>query len=153
MKGKVQFTPPPPKTVDIYRNGDKIKDKYEGTSYTDQGPFVNETEYCYELVVQCPNGSSSILSNKLCEEWTNSINEIGKATFKIAPNPATSYVNISADFNFNAVEVLNFLGQIVVSQPVDDSKIDLDISTLTNGVYFIRIISENGANVQKFVKK
>ena len=150
MKGKVQYTPPKPTTVNIYRDGNKIKNEFEGTKYTDKTIALG-VEYCYEVEVNCPNGLVSVMSEKKCDKKVG-INEITKL-FSIAPNPATNNVIITAGNSFHTVEVLNFLGQIVISQPVDNTTTTLDVSNLTNGVYFVRIISDTNASVQKFVKK
>ncbi|MDR2971710.1 MAG: DUF2436 domain-containing protein [Bacteroidales bacterium] len=148
MQGKVQFTP---STVDIYRNDVVIKPAYEGTSYTDTQLPVGE--YCYSLVVNCPTGSTSEKCEEKCEIVPDNINENIKAAFSIVPNPATNNITITSGTNFHTIEVVSFLGQTVLSQPNVGNTTKLDVSTLTNGVYFVRIISDNGANVQKFVKQ
>ncbi|MDR0206993.1 MAG: T9SS type A sorting domain-containing protein [Bacteroidales bacterium] len=74
-------------------------------------------------------------------------------TFSIRPNPAINTISIKAKSDFNKIEVVNFLGQKVIAEQNDGNSAILDISTLTNGVYFVRIISENGASVMKFVKQ
>jgi hypothetical protein len=74
-------------------------------------------------------------------------------TFSIRPNPAINAISIEAKSDFNKIEVVNFLGQNVITEQNEGNTARLDISTLTNGVYFVRIISENGASVMKFVKQ
>ena len=75
-------------------------------------------------------------------------------TFSIRPNPAKSNtITIDAKSNFNKIEVVNFLGQTVITEQNTGNSATLDISTLTNGVYFVRIATENGASVMKFVKQ
>ena len=49
-----------------------------------------------------------------------------------------------------SVELFNAMGQVVAS----DRKNEVDLSSLENGVYFVRIISDNGmVNVEKVIKK
>jgi hypothetical protein len=50
------------------------------------------------------------------------------------------------------VEVINFLGQTIASQPVSGSSASVDISQLLNGVYFVKIYSEKEVYVKKFLK-
>jgi len=84
---------------------------------------------------------------------TQSIKENVKTTFSITPNPATSNIMISAGSEFHQVEVVNFLGQTVLTQSNTGNKTSVDVSTLTNGVYFVRVVSDNGMEVKKFVKQ
>jgi hypothetical protein len=74
-------------------------------------------------------------------------------SFSIVPSPAQDYIKISAVVNFNTVDVINFLGQTVLTQSVEGNSIILDISNLTNGVYFVQIASEKTTSVKKFVKQ
>jgi len=73
-------------------------------------------------------------------------------TFSIAPNPANDFIIIKAKGDFNNIEVLSFLGQVVLAQSNEGNSAKVDIANLTNGVYFVRITSDTGTSVQKFVK-
>ena len=66
---------------------------------------------------------------------------------------ATNTLTISSKSNFHTVEVVSFLGQTVLTQTNAGNAATIDVSNLTNGVYFVRIISDNGVDVKKFVKK
>jgi hypothetical protein len=81
------------------------------------------------------------------------IKENGKTTFSILPNPASNNITISAGNNFHTIEVVSFLGQTVLSQPNVGSTVTLDVSNFSNGVYFVRIISDSNTSVKKFVKQ
>jgi len=91
---------------------------------------------------------------KVCKDvtFTLSIKDYTN-TFSIVPNPATKDITIKAYSDFNKIEVVNFLGQKVITEQNNGNTAKLDISTLTNGVYFVRISSENGTSVMKFVKQ
>ncbi|MDR0206207.1 MAG: T9SS type A sorting domain-containing protein [Bacteroidales bacterium] len=80
------------------------------------------------------------------------INE-NKFKFSIQPNPAHDKLTINATTPFNSVNIVNFLGQTVISQNNDTQTTTIDVSNLTQGVYFVRIVSDEGTSVQKFVKK
>ena len=148
MQGKVQITPP---TFNIYRDGVKIVNAFEGTTYLDC-TFTPAPSICYQVEVICPDGSVSDLSEQKCtDHWT--VKENGKTSFSIVPNPTRHNITVTADNSFHTIEVVSFLGQVVISQPNDREYASIDVSNLSNGVYFVRIISENGTNVQKFVKQ
>jgi hypothetical protein len=70
------------------------------------------------------------------------------------PNPAASgNITVTSGSSFHTIEMISFLGQTVLSQPNVGNTTTLDVSNLPSGVYFVRIISEQGTNVQKFVKQ
>ena len=69
-------------------------------------------------------------------------------TISIYPNPATENVTITGLVKETPVNVINSVGQIVLS--VKTTGGDVDISTLTPGLYFASI---GGFNPTKFVKK
>jgi hypothetical protein len=119
------------------------------TEYIETFDFVDGTEYTWTIVTVCENGKSDPAT---AQETFVGINDINLPAFSIAPNPATNEITIKAGFDFNKVEVINYLGQSVISQNVINKMAKVDISTLTNGIYFVRITSENGISVQKFVK-
>jgi len=145
MQGRVQITP---LSVNIFRNGELIAAAIEETYYLDCDDVA--LPVCYKVAVHCPNGAVSELSNEKC---VTGIKNNAKTTFSIVPNPATNNVTVTSGNNFHTIEVVSFLGQTVLSQPNIGNTTLLDVSTLTNGIYFIRITSDNGTNVQKFVKQ
>lgn len=72
----------------------------------------------------------------------------------IFPNPAKNQVNISSSNIKDAdVSMISSDGQIVQLPPgiISDNIMTLDISSVPNGVYFIRLIERNQVVVEKFV--
>lgn len=68
----------------------------------------------------------------------------------IYPNPANNLLNIQSSTQIQSVEVLNIQGQLVIKE---GNVNQINVSNLTNGVYMIRIATDNGVKVQKFVKE
>jgi len=68
----------------------------------------------------------------------------------IYPNPANSMLNIQSSTQIQSVELFNIQGQLVIKE---GNVNQINVSSLTNGVYMIRIATENGVKVQKFVKE
>jgi len=71
----------------------------------------------------------------------------------IYPNPATSILNISAATPITNVEVVNVLGQVLISEQSVSNISQIDVSKLSTGNYFIKVISENNTNVLQFLKQ
>lgn len=71
--------------------------------------------------------------------------------FSIAPNPVNDILRISSDENIKVLrmEVINYNGQSLKSIEADDY---LDVSQLTAGNYILRIVTERGIEIEKFVK-
>ena len=81
------------------------------------------------------------------------IDEYLPPNFTIVPNPATNQVTISSATPFQSVEIINFLGQTVVSQSSVGNTTSINVSNLNNGIYFVRVGFENGSCVKKLVKQ
>jgi hypothetical protein len=137
----------------IYRDNQPIVNNHPQTTYTDSGFDIYEG-HKWGVIAVCESDVSTIIEKSLdkCKE-PEGINENVGTSFSIVPNPAKDKITISAENNFNTVEVINFLGQTVISQSNNGNTIEINVSNLTNGVYFVRIISDNGTTVQKFVKQ
>ena len=74
--------------------------------------------------------------------------------FEIYPNPVLDELTIVADNNiYNSVLITNTLGRIMKQQPLTGNTTKLNINTLSPGLYYVRLIQENGHfRVEKFVK-
>ena len=79
------------------------------------------------------------------------ITENNSTSFSIFPNPATTILNVEAE-GYNTIEIVNLLGQTVYTANAT-SNMQINVSNLNNGVYFVRMNGENGTATQKFIKK
>ena len=68
----------------------------------------------------------------------------------IYPNPANNVLNISATENINRVEVYNMMGQLVGAFVANDVKTQINTTHFANGVYTVKIETENGMSTKKF---
>ncbi len=71
---------------------------------------------------------------------------------KLYPNPGMNTINIILDKHEENIKIINLLGETIIQYKVviDEYKIvKLDISTLTTGMYFVKI----GNEIQKFLKQ
>lgn len=74
-----------------------------------------------------------------------------KSRFSVYPNPGTSKINLSDNFNtpIKNVAVYNILGQLLLTNTTSP----IDISSLTTGNYTLKIETENESQTVKFIKK
>jgi hypothetical protein len=73
----------------------------------------------------------------------------------IYPNPTSNVLNIQLDNGVvDAIEIYNAYGQKLMSSEESNSAIQLDVSDLKQGVYFVRIFTNTGSvAVERFVKE
>jgi hypothetical protein len=85
----------------------------------------------------------------------NGLTQMESIDFAIFPNPADNQLTVTLpqSIETSTIEILGVNGQIISQntayQGVD--KFFLDVSTLSNGYYFIKIISENRIGIKPFV--
>ncbi|MCL2414902.1 MAG: T9SS type A sorting domain-containing protein [Bacteroidales bacterium] len=68
------------------------------------------------------------------------------------PNPARDVLNIRAN-NIRKIEIINMMGTIVISTSGSGNSHTLDISGLTPGLYFIRVTTDTGVSIGRFIKQ
>jgi len=134
----------------VYRNGTCIAFGVSGNSYLDVDVEVGQS-YCYTVVGE--NGQvSSNHSNEICVDWaTMEVETAAEQQVTVYPNPARDQVYVSAE-GLKYLEVANLLGQVVMTSVVDEDSTMVDLSSLKQGAYFLRVVSDAGNTTVKFVK-
>lgn len=75
--------------------------------------------------------------------------EIGATVY---PNPTSGVIKIDTDVEETEVEVLNMLGQRIISV-VESGNFEIDITDQKAGIYFVSIKNDNGTATSKIVKQ
>jgi len=70
---------------------------------------------------------------------------------EIYPNPTRDFVSIKGFSGLKNIEIVNITGQRV--QHVENAPDHIDMSNLQSGVYFMKIITDNGFAIKKIVKQ
>lgn len=78
--------------------------------------------------------------------WVEGVSELEKSLL-MYPNPATRMLNVSGEFT--SLEVYNTVGQRLFTQEVTGSA-QIDLSSFSNGVYFLRVSNNGETLVKKF---
>ena len=74
-------------------------------------------------------------------------------SFKIFPNPSSGIFNIESSINAETfVEVFDVAGRMVYQTNFNNKLIELDLTSYTNGLYFIKLISEGKYYTYKISK-
>ena len=84
-------------------------------------------------------------------ESTLSLQNLNKLQdVKVYPNPTSTILTISTTTPNLQITISNILGQAVYSNCFAQQKVQIDVSGLPNGIYFLTI---NGKEVRKFIKQ
>ena len=130
-----------------------------------------ENKYSSHIMDKTYRRKASILSNNTTyniNEWdvldantfigigshdsTLSTEESSLISFKMYPNPTNGnkvYFETNETLN---VKVYNIVGKLILEYVVSDSKNQLDITTLSKGVYFVKIDSDKNSEIKKLIK-
>ena len=73
-----------------------------------------------------------------------------KKNSHIYPNPASSELNLSLE-DVSRVEIYDLLGKMILSEERPESKIN--VSSLMQGAYFVKIYTDNDCYTEKFIKQ
>ncbi len=73
----------------------------------------------------------------------------------VYPNPSTNNITISGIEDVESIRIFDTKGSLVYSENIESNltKLKLDISNYTNGLYFIQIISNNNLQQIRFIKQ
>ncbi len=124
---------------------------------TGNSPITGATSQSYTAtangsyaVIVTLNGCSATsacvtINNMGVDEWADNNSVV------IYPNPATSEIQITSNkFNITSVQIVNVLGEEVIKELIiNNEKLTMDVSSLTKGVYFVRIEDVNRSIVNK----
>ena len=143
--------------VRLYSSDDKLIDEVKYESESPWPTCAYETGNTLELI-------SPDLDNSLPENWgcinengsPNAVNSsnlyIENITYSLTnifPNPVKNTLYISGDSNNYNIKVYSLLGQIVIT---DYNVNKVDVSSLTKGIYIIKINDENSTTTKRFIK-
>ncbi len=128
--------------------------------YTNKTTDVRKnTKYTFEMgagVNQWGNNRFELILNKNTTGTEDLTQKIANTKLLVYPNPATDVLNINisnANFKNSEVVVYNISGAEVLKTNMANSSVQLNIETLSNGVYFVKVTNQNGFNkTVKFVK-
>jgi len=73
-------------------------------------------------------------------------------SISVFPNPATNILTIETP-NMASIEILNIQGQQIKTIAASNNKTTFDISSFTSGMYLVKVKTETGIEVKKFVKE
>lgn len=80
---------------------------------------------------------------------TVGINQNEPLTINIFPNPASSVLSIQSETRINGIELVNMLGAVVFSEEIQSTNHSVDVSRFNTGIYFLRLLTDEGTITRK----
>jgi hypothetical protein len=93
-------------------------------------------------------------SNYECPYFTLGIEDliINNINARVYPNPVSNNLNIECEGNINKLELYDAFGRIVISQVSVQNNTSIDVSSLANGIYILKLRTAEGVGEYKVVK-
>jgi hypothetical protein len=79
------------------------------------------------------------------------IEEVAMGNTTVYPNPATDVLNINTNENVQRVEIFNMQGQLVKAE--NGTVNHISVKDLANGLYTVKLTTDNGTSMHKIIKK
>lgn len=73
--------------------------------------------------------------------------------FKYYPNPVKNTLSISNNYIINKIEISSLLGQVLIHKKTNELQSEINLVELPNGIYFVKIESENCEKMFKILKE
>ncbi|WP_298391663.1 T9SS type A sorting domain-containing protein [Flavobacterium sp.] len=69
------------------------------------------------------------------------------------PNPVKNSLSISNASLIEEIEITTLIGQKIITQKINKLQTELNLSNLSNGIYFVKVISEGQEKILKIIKE
>ena len=124
-------------------------------SYTITG-LTGLTTYEIQVQANCGDGNLSDWTAAITPQTTNvGIEDYLRNSVILFPNPAKEVINVQCTmYNVQSVEVIDVYGKVISTMDAyNASLLSINVSGLANGMYFVRVTTEEGVVTKSFVKR
>ena len=136
-------------SYNVYYNGELLK----GNIRTKQYNIINlepNTEYCY--TVSSSNGDvESDQCEPVCTSTLGDGIEEMISSFNVYPNPVDDKLYIETEVEIEEIIVYDVYGRQQLA--VSGQQSVVDVANLNSGVYFVKVVTENGETVKRIIKQ
>lgn len=74
-------------------------------------------------------------------------------TISVFPNPTKDFIKISAKTNITSIQLFDIEGRILQTILENKNATTLNLSANQKGVYFLKIVTAEGAGIEKIIKE
>ncbi|MDF2447501.1 MAG: hypothetical protein K0R26_5 [Bacteroidota bacterium] len=128
---------------------------------------ITELEYAYitafDSITNDPLGKLDSDVQNLHAIYNTTLNQCMNTDLKesysqtniiLSPNPTKGILNIKSDLKKNfKIEVIDVFGKVLLSEECKNFDTSLNVTSLPQGIYFLKLISENINTTRKFIKE
>ncbi len=93
------------------------------------------------------NGQTYYGPETTFQTWMENVDEF-ENSLKLYPNPTANVLNVEGE-GMRSIEVYNAVGQCLMKQEINGNKAQVNTESLNNGMYFIRVIANDGAMLNR----
>jgi hypothetical protein len=84
----------------------------------------------------------------------DAVEEMISSSFKVYPNPVNDRLYIETEEEVEEVVVFDIFGRRQVAEtPSLQGDVTVDVTNMKSGVYFVKVVTENGEMVKRFIKQ
>jgi len=131
----------------VYRDTLMIATEISQTQYIDNSVSPGNPEYVVSAVYEACESFSDTLSGFIVTQ----ILEQSGSGIAIFPNPAGESVNILSWKMITKIIIFDNSGQLIIERNIQDYQTQINTSSLTSGLYFIKIETKAGTTLKKLV--
>ena len=132
----------------IYLEGMLVQQVSDPVTELKAAPSMPET-YCFTVTAVNLAGESDH-SNESCVKYPADGVEEFSSSFNIYPNPVNDVLFIETEVEIERVVVYDLFGRQQVNMTTGQQ---VDVAGLNSGVYFVKVVTNEGEVVKRFVKK
>jgi hypothetical protein len=138
--------------------------KFDGTNWVSVGSAVSNGQvYLNDMVINddhvfiayrdAENFGGKMTVKKFDLNAPNGVNEFTEMKLNIYPNPVQNELFFELDnVEFTEMTILDYSGRVVKSI-TNNTVNSIDVSDLNQGIYILKVITENGFSTNRFVKQ
>mgnify|MGYP002630057058 CR=1 FL=1 len=110
--------------------------------------------YLFAGVDRNPTPKTIALSIRCIKDVNVGSGDLNKRKIKLYPNPSSGRITLDcADDQTLSFRVYDLLGKLVLHQELNQRRTHMDISSLKDGIYFVRISGDSWTVQQKLIKQ
>ena len=143
-----------------FGDGNTSTQQFPSYTYGTNGPFnlcltIDDGAGCTSTYCDSVGANGFVLRdgfdiNVIPRPTSISINEMDLANaVTLYPNPASTEITVQSDMHFTVIELLDVTGKTILKQR---SK-TIDVSSLSNGMYLLKVRTDRQIAVKRFIKK
>jgi photosystem II stability/assembly factor-like uncharacterized protein len=98
--------------------------------------------------------SKGVWRRQLSQVLTSTGKTLEEPSFKISPNPATTSITIeirNCNNTDNHIFIYNSVGDLVLQKNTTDAVININVSSLSKGIYFVKIYNSDKIQTEKII--